>query len=179
LASRIPVALSRAAQSFRGWGMSLAWEANDLYGGARQPAGVNDPKKQDQYMDLLYGDPATRMTLGFNIVRYYIGAGDDPTHVHMRADAQMEGFQIGPDAAFDWAQDAPQRKMLQEAKKRGANIFEAAAAVQLRVKSSGLCLEDPGRGGTIRQNRCNSSMPNQQFPLTCASPKLQLAEKLN
>jgi O-glycosyl hydrolase len=51
----------------------------------------------------------------------------DPTHVHMRADAQMEGFQSGPTAAFDWNRDAPQRKMLEEAKKRGANIFEAAS----------------------------------------------------
>jgi hypothetical protein len=36
---------------------------------------------------------------------------------------------------------------------------------QIRVKSSGLCLEDPGRGGTIRQNICSSS-PNQTFSLT-------------
>jgi hypothetical protein len=36
---------------------------------------------------------------------------------------------------------------------------------QIRVKSSGLCLEDPGRGGTIRQNVCSSS-PNQTFTLS-------------
>lgn len=38
--------------------------------------------------------------------------------------------------------------------------------VQIRVKNSGLCLEDPGRGGTIRQNHCNGSNPNQEFTLT-------------
>ena len=38
--------------------------------------------------------------------------------------------------------------------------------VQIRVKSSGLCLEDPGRGGTMRQNRCNQSALNQVFILT-------------
>jgi hypothetical protein len=119
--------IPRPAQAFRGWGMSLAWEANDLYGGGRQPAQIKDPAIQSQYMDLLYGDPATRLTLGFNIARYNIAGGDDPTHQHMRADAQMEGFQSGPDAAFDWTRDAPQRRMLQEAKKRGANIFEAAS----------------------------------------------------
>jgi hypothetical protein len=43
----------------------------------------------------------------------------------MRADAQMEGFQAGPAAAFDWTRDAAQRRMLQEAKHRGADIFEA------------------------------------------------------
>jgi Ricin-type beta-trefoil lectin domain len=36
---------------------------------------------------------------------------------------------------------------------------------QIRVKNSGLCLEDPGSGGTIRQNVCSSS-PNQAFILT-------------
>jgi hypothetical protein len=35
---------------------------------------------------------------------------------------------------------------------------------QISVKSSGLCLEDPGSGGTIRQNVCSSS-PNQSFIL--------------
>ena len=115
----------RPAQTFRGWGMSLAWEANDLYGGGRQRAQITDPKIRSEYMDLLYGDPAERLTLGLNIARYNIGGGDDPAHKHMRADAQMEGFQSGPGAAFDWTRDAPQRRMLQEAKKRGANIFEA------------------------------------------------------
>lgn len=119
--------IPRSAQIFRGWGMSLAWEANNLYGGGRQPAQIKDPGVQSQYMDLLYGDPATRLTLGFNVARYNIGGGDDPAHTHMRADAQMEGFQSGPNAAFDWTRDAPQRRMLQEAKKRGANIFEAAS----------------------------------------------------
>jgi hypothetical protein len=38
--------------------------------------------------------------------------------------------------------------------------------MQIRVKSSGLCLEDPGRGGTIRQNRCNPSILNQVFIFT-------------
>ncbi len=117
----------RPGQTFRGWGMSLAWEANDLYGGGRQPARIKGPDIQSQYMDLLYGDPSTRLTLGFNVARYNIGGGDDPTHTHMRPDAQMEGFQSGPGSAFDWTRDAPQRRMLQEAKKRGANIFEAAS----------------------------------------------------
>ncbi|HEY6371449.1 MAG TPA: glycoside hydrolase [Candidatus Sulfotelmatobacter sp.] len=117
--------VARSAQTFRGWGMSLAWEANDLYGGGRQPAQVKDPNNQSLYLDLLFGDPATRLTLGLTIARYNIGGGDDPAHKHMRPDAQMEGYQSGPGAAFDWTRDAPQRRMLQEAKKRGAHIFEA------------------------------------------------------
>jgi O-glycosyl hydrolase len=117
--------LPRPAQTFRGWGMSLAWEANDLYGGGRQPARIKDSDAQRQYMDLLYGDPADRLTLGFTIARYNIGGGDDLTHTHMRPDAQMEGFQAGPGAPFDWTRDASQRRMLHEAQKRGAEIFEA------------------------------------------------------
>ena len=119
--------LPQPAQTFRGWGMSLAWEANDLYGGGRQPAQIKDPNIQDHYMDLLFGDPAKELTLGFTVARYNIGGGDDPAHTHMRADAQMEGYQSGPGAPFDWTRDASQRRMLQEAKKRGANIFEAAS----------------------------------------------------
>ncbi len=51
----------------------------------------------------------------------------------------------------------------------GNELFKIVALgesrVQIHVKHSGLCLEDPGRGGTIRQNRCNQSNPNQQFQL--------------
>src|ERR1700680_2386232 len=119
--------VARPAQTFRGWGMSLAWEANDLYGGGRQPAQIKDSSIQSEYMDLLFGDPAARLTLGFTIARYNIAGGDDPTHKHMRADAQTEGFQSGPVAPFDWTRDAAQRRMLQEATKRGAIIFEAAS----------------------------------------------------
>jgi hypothetical protein len=66
-------------------------------------------------MDLLYGDAATRLTLGFNVARYNIAGGDDPAHTHMRPDAQLEGFQSAQSPAFDWNRDAPQRRMLQEA----------------------------------------------------------------
>jgi hypothetical protein len=38
----------RPAQTFREWGMSLAWEANDLYGGGRQPAQIKEPRIQSQ-----------------------------------------------------------------------------------------------------------------------------------
>jgi hypothetical protein len=105
--------VARPAQTFRGWGMSLAWEANDLYGGGRQTAQIKDPGIQSQSMDLLFGDPAARLTLGFTIARYNIAGGDNPVHKHMRADAQMEGFQSGPNAPFDWTRDASQRRMLQ------------------------------------------------------------------
>ncbi len=40
-----------------------------------------------------------------------------------------------------------------------------AASYRIRVKSSGLCLEDTGAGGTLRQNRCNLTAANQRFVL--------------
>jgi hypothetical protein len=37
---------ARSSQPFRAWGMSLAWEANDLYGGRRQAARIKDPAER-------------------------------------------------------------------------------------------------------------------------------------
>jgi hypothetical protein len=93
---------------------------------------------------------------------------DERDHqIALRADAQMEGFQSGPSAAFDWSRDAPQRRMQQEADNEVFEIVNLGGdRARIRVKSSGLCLEDPGRGGTIRQNRCNRSLMNQVFILT-------------
>ena len=112
------------AQRFRGWGMALAWEANDVYGSSLMAPKVSLPN-QPAYMDLLYGDPEQRLTLGLNVARYNIGGGDAPGHAHMRKDAQMEGFQAGAGQPFDFTRDASQRRMLHEAEWRGADIFEA------------------------------------------------------
>jgi hypothetical protein len=64
--------------------------------------------------------------------------------------------------------------LIQRSCGRGPSLFgnelfklvgQGGGRQQIRVKNSGLCLEDPGRGGTIRQNVCSSS-PNQTFTLT-------------
>ena len=48
-------------------------------------------------------------------------------------------------------------------------LFQVVAVgenrAHVRVKNSGLCLEDPGRGGTIRQNLCAVLAPNQTFTI--------------
>jgi hypothetical protein len=48
-------------------------------------------------------------------------------------------------------------------------LFEITPAGQgmyrIRAKSSGLCLGDPGAGGTIRQNRCDAAFTKQIFGL--------------
>ena len=43
-----------AQQTLRGWGMSLAWEANVIYGGPFDAAQVPDPADQGRTMDLLF-----------------------------------------------------------------------------------------------------------------------------
>src|SRR5262249_47640557 len=101
-----------------------AWEGNMLYGSPFMAPYSSDPTFAGQIMDLLYGDPSTRLTLGLNLARYNIGGGDG-AHRHMTKNAQMDTFQTGPGAAFDFTTDAGQRQMLQEAKARGANLFEA------------------------------------------------------
>lgn len=120
-----------ARQTLRGWGMSLAWEANVIYGGPFDAAQVPDPAEQRRTMDLLYGDPARGPGLGLNVARYNIGGGDNPEPGRCPAPpaaqpgARMEGFLAGSGAEYDWSRDASQRRMLREAKARGADVFEA------------------------------------------------------
>ena len=120
-----------AQQTVRGWGMSLAWEANVIYGGPFDKARIPDPAEQGRYMDLLYGDPARGPGLGLNVARYNIGGGDNPDPGRCPAPsvvqpgARMEGFLAEAGAQYDWSRDASQRRMLHEAKARGATLFEA------------------------------------------------------
>ena len=50
--------------------------------------------------------------------------------------------------------------------------FEQAASgsYRIHVKSSDLCLEDPGSGGTLRQNRCDPKAAHQRFMLGDEAP---------
>ena len=122
-----------SAQTWRGWGMALAWEANVVYGSPILRAAITDPAEQRRYMDLLFRDPALGPGLGLNIARYNIGAGDNPDRTRcmrspndrMLPAAQMDGFLSGPHDAYLWSRDASQRHMLHEAQARGARVFEA------------------------------------------------------
>ena len=97
-------------QIFRGWGSSLAWEANVLYGNALGPSRVPNPKAQAKFLDMLYGDPQKQLSLGLNIARYNIGGGEnpDPGHIkghkriHMPTHVEMEGFLDGPGQNYHW-----------------------------------------------------------------------------
>lgn len=102
-------------QNFEGWGVSLAWWAN-WWGG------LSDTQR-NAIADAIF-DP--NKGLGLNVVRYNLGA-DGPGNT---CEGQMRPYGNIPTyepmaGNFNWSQDANQRWMLQAAKTRGANYFEA------------------------------------------------------
>ncbi|GJP54593.1 hypothetical protein CLOM_g13665 [Closterium sp. NIES-68] len=105
--------------TWRGWGTSLAWFANYV-GGLPQ-------KKLNEMLDLLF----TKDGLALNIVRYNIGGGHNkkrsPQFYQMEQTdwRGMPGFKPTEAGPFDWSADERQRNVLQGAKERGANVFEA------------------------------------------------------
>ena len=101
-------------QSFEGWGTSLCWWANHV-GGWSEAA-------RDRVVDAVV-DPIEG--LGYNIFRYNIGGGENPSHDHMDQHREMPGFQDA-DGNFTWENDANQRAVLLSIQERGTDlIFEA------------------------------------------------------
>ena len=100
-------------QTFEGWGVSLAWWGKAV-------GDLPDSYRSD-YMEKVF-DPVKG--LGFNIVRYNIGGGEDPTLHLMSPHREMDGFEPSS-GQWDWDADAGQRWVLQQAKARGATIFES------------------------------------------------------
>ncbi|TYP79865.1 O-glycosyl hydrolase [Paenibacillus methanolicus] len=107
-------------QTWEGWGTSLAWWAN-VVGGA--PEAV-----RTDYANRLFSPTSG---LGFNIVRYNIGGGENPAYPnHMEYRARVPGFKTSETAAYDWTRDSNQRWLLSAAKSRipsGEFIAEAFA----------------------------------------------------
>ena len=93
-------------QVHEGFGTSLCWFGNVI-------GGFPDTAKND-IADLLFDQ---EYGIGINVVRYNIGGGDNPSHDHMRAGAELEGFQPSQ-GNWDWNADTTQRWMLQAAKNR-------------------------------------------------------------
>lgn len=107
-------------QTIEGWGVSLCWWAN--------MCGKWTDDKIDDLVKLLSSPEG----LNYNIFRYNIGGGDDPSHIngHMTKGkgkrAEMDGFKPSEYAAYDWSADAGQRKvMLKLRDARKDAIFEA------------------------------------------------------
>jgi O-glycosyl hydrolase len=101
-------------QTFEGWGTSLCWWANHV--GSWDAAGRN--AVVDAVVDPVSG-------LGYNVFRYNIGGGDDPTHKHLDQYKDMPGFE--PSAGtWTWDADANQRAILQRILERGTGVIVEA-----------------------------------------------------
>ena len=106
-------------QTFEGWGVSLAWWAHVV--------GQFPPAARADYLDKAF--TLKDKGLGFNIVRYNIGGGENPLYLKpnkqfLEYRTAVPGF-IAPDGTYDWTADAGQRLVLAESIKRGANLTEA------------------------------------------------------
>ena len=105
---------------FEGWGTSFCWWANRI--------GYSDALSQ-QAAELLYSNEGN--SLGFNVIRFNIGGGDDPSHHHItRTDSNMPGYAtLNEDGTlkYDWTADHNQRNVLLRALKVGGDgvIVEA------------------------------------------------------
>lgn len=98
-------------QTFEGWGTSLCWWANNV-GGWSATA-------RDAVVDAIV-DPVNG--LGYNVFRYNIGGGDDPTHNHMGQFRNMPGFEPSP-GTWTWDADANQRAILQRIVERETGVI--------------------------------------------------------
>jgi len=88
-------------QHFEGWGTSLCWWANHVGGWAEAKRNA----LVDNLVDATNG-------LGYNVFRYNIGGGDNPTHTHMGQWKNIPGFEPSS-GTWDWTADANQRAILQ------------------------------------------------------------------
>ncbi|OME87852.1 hypothetical protein BK120_00530 [Paenibacillus sp. FSL A5-0031] len=113
-ATEIKLSPDKMKKSWDGWGTSLVWFANATGGWENEQA-------KNDLVDALYGKEG----LNYNIARYNIGGGDDPTHNHMREGADVQGFST-EEGHFDINRDEKQRWWLQEALKRKPELIMEA-----------------------------------------------------
>jgi len=99
---------------FEGFGTALCWWANRI--------GYSDKLAQDA-ADLFYGEDGLR----FNILRYNIGGGDDPTHHHItRTDSEVPGWLVDDGSGnfvYDYNADARQLNVLKRCYEAATNPY--------------------------------------------------------
>ncbi|RKO97962.1 glycoside hydrolase, partial [Caulochytrium protostelioides] len=103
--------------SFEGWGTSLAWWASF--------AGQQNMNVQTNLLDAFFN---VNSGLGFNIVRYNIGAGARQDELQYYGNYRaMPAWQAASNVAMDPTADIGQLNILRGAMARGVNIIEAFA----------------------------------------------------
>jgi O-glycosyl hydrolase len=113
---QVKVDPGNALQVHEGFGTSLAWWGHVIGGW---------PKDQREHIADLVFHP--EKGLGFNIVRYNIGGGDNPAlEPYLRPGGDVPGFQPEP-GVWDWSADANQRWVLFAARERAGKEFLAEA----------------------------------------------------
>lgn len=106
----VKVDTSKPHQAFEGWGTSLCWWANHVGGW--------DADARNAFVAAVV-DPVEG--LGYNVFRYNIGGGENPSHEHMDDFREMPGFE--PSAGtWDWDADANQRAVLQRIVETGTGV---------------------------------------------------------
>eukprot|EP00897_Mesotaenium_endlicherianum_P002053 jgi/Mesen1/1876/ME000143S00929 len=84
-------------------------------------------RERAQVMDMLFDE---KTGLGFNIARYNIGGGhsaliDTQYKDPPKSFLALPGYKPSEAGGYDWSADANQRRILLEARARGADVFEA------------------------------------------------------
>jgi hypothetical protein len=121
------VDLNTKYQTFEGWGTSLAWWANVVGSYPDSCSGVSNCSTRGDYVARIF-DPT--YGLGFNVVRYNIGGGENPKYLppnnaYLQYRARVPGFLASATSQYDWTQDANQRWVLRQAILQGVTIQEA------------------------------------------------------
>jgi O-glycosyl hydrolase len=144
-ATAVTVSPNIQYQTLEGWGTSLCWWGN-VVGGYSDTA-------RNAIVDLIFNSGSG---LGMNIVRYNIGGGENPSHNHMGAGKEMEGFKPTETGAYDWTKDANQRWILSAAKSRiASNEFIAEAfsnSPPYWMTNSGCASGASGGGNNLKSN---------------------------
>lgn len=146
-------------QRNEGWGVSLCWWA--------RMCGEWSDDKIDEIVDWLVSPEG----LNYNIFRYNIGGGDDPENRHCQLHhmdngkgrrAEMEGFKVSAESAYDWSRDAGQRKiMLKIKEKRPDAIFEAFSNTPpYYMTVSGCCAGNKNGGKDNLRHDCYEDFAN-------------------
>ena len=92
---------------FQGWGTSLCWWANRI--------GYSE-KLAAEAAELFFG----KSGIGYNIMRYNIGGGDDPTHHHItRTDSMIPGWR-------KWVEEKQQFMFDENADRNQINVLKKA-----------------------------------------------------
>jgi len=110
-ATLVKVDVNTKHQTFEGWGTSLAWWAYEIGGWSTT--------KRNQFLAQIT-DPVAG--LGYNVFRYNIGGGDDPSHDHMGANREMPGFKSSS-GTWDWNADVRQTAVLSQIVATGQKVI--------------------------------------------------------